>query len=190
VTARLMADSTTPADMPDWVSVKGFYADGQYAASQAQIQAWRGPRALINVTGDPAHGGNTLDVETGDATPADVPAWYDGRLAAGVRWPAVYCDRNKFDAVTAALGSRNAARWLATLDGTLLHTFHGQPLVACQHLGADKSGGNFDLSVVFAGHWLPSWDAEIPSADVAHLARLANITQNDLGRLVAAIRQL
>jgi hypothetical protein len=188
--ARLMGDSTTPGAVPEWVDVKCFYVDGSFAASAEQIAAWHGPRVMINVTGDPAHGGNVLDVERGDATPDHVAAWFDARLAAGVSWPGVYCNRDQFGAVTANLGHRNAARWLATLDGKIFHTFDGIALAACQFAGAQLTGANFDLSLVFAGHWHPNWDAEIPNPEIANLARLGAIAQTDLGRLVAAIKHL
>lgn len=173
MTARLMADSTTPDVMPSWVSVKAFYVDGDYAASTAQIDAWKGPKVLINVTGDPAHGGDCLDVESGDATPADIPGWYDARHADGARYLTAYSNRSQFTACTAAIGDRDCWRWLATLDGTLAHTFDGHPLAACQNLGAAMSGANFDLSVVFADDWHPEPGIRVAVAEKNRLASIA-----------------
>ena len=76
----------------------------------------------INVTGDPDRG-NALDVENGDATPADVTPWINSRGASSAGPLLVYCNRSN---LTACMAARKAAKypawlWLATLDGTLAY---------------------------------------------------------------------
>lgn len=190
MTARLLVDSTVPADMPQWAEIQAFYVDGRFAATAQQIAARRGPKVLITVTGNPASDSDCIDVENGDATPDAIPAWYDARHALGVRNLAVYCSRDKFAACTTALGTRRAARWLATLAGPVLHTYDGTPVDACQAFGENLTGGHYDLSVVFNEAWHAGGDIEISSADAAHLAHLTTIAQTNLNALQRAIKAL
>jgi hypothetical protein len=190
MTARLLADSTNPSGMPDWVSVKAFYINGRYKATPAQIAAWRGPKIRINVTGSPADGGDVLDVESEDATPADIPAWYDAGVARGARYLGVYSDRDQFQACTTALAARPAARWLATLNGELMTTFNGIVLDACQLLGSTLTGENYDLSIIFNDAWHPGYDTDIPNPDIADLAHQAALLQGNVTSLLRTIKRL
>lgn len=190
MTARLLTDSTTPAGMPRWADMQAFYVDGQFAATAQQIASWHGPKVLITVTGNPSSDSDMIDVETGDATPDAIPAWYDARHALGVRNLGVYSNRDQFAACTAALGTRRAARWLATLGGPILHTFDGVPIDACQAFGSTLTGGDYDLSIVFNEAWHAGGDADISSADAAHLAHLATVAQTNLAALQRAIKNL
>lgn len=188
--ARLLVDSTNPADLPRWAEIQAFYIDGRYAATAQQIASWHGPKVLINVTGIPEHGGDMLDVETGDATPAAIPAWYDFQLAKGTRNLGVYSNRDNFAECTNALGTRRAARWLATLAGPILHTFDGLPIDACQAFGESITGGHYDLSVVFNDAWHAGGDVDLSSADAAHLAHLVTVAQTDLASVQRFIKTL
>lgn len=190
MTARLMGDSTNPAAIPEWVHIKAFYIDGKYAATPQQIASWHGPKVLINVSGIPEHGGDMIDVENGDATPAAIPAWFDFQLARGARNLGVYSDRNQFAECTNAIGTRRAARWLATLDGPIVHTFDGIPIDACQAFGAALTGGAYDLSVVFNEAWHAGGDADLSSADTAQLAHLVTVAQTDLAAVQRFIKTL
>lgn len=190
MTARLMADSTDATALPNWVSVKAFYINGRYAAPPAVIAAWRGPKVLINVTGAPADGGNMIDVENGDATPADIPGWFDYQLAHGGRYLGAYSNRDNFAACTTAIGSRHCHRWLATLDGTVLHTFDGIALDACQAFGARLLRLPIDLSVIFNDAWHPGWDTDIPNPDLAELLRLSAVVLQDAGAVHARLKAL
>jgi hypothetical protein len=76
----------------------------------------------INVTGDPTHG-NCLDIETGDATIADIVPWMNSRGPALVGPMLLYCNR---DNLSAALNERSKSpyatktyMWESTLDGTI-----------------------------------------------------------------------
>ncbi len=190
MTARTMADSVSVDAMPAWVSVKAFYVDGKFTAPHAAITAWKGPRVLTCVTGDPAVVSNELDVETGDATPDHVGAWADAQIARGEKYLDIYCNRSSFAAVVANIGRRPVGVRLATLDGTVLHTFDGHPLVACQALPASMTGANFDLSLVWDDAWHPGWDTEVPNADLQDLHQLAAAAQTALGRLAGKIHSL
>ena len=78
----------------------------------------------INVTGDPTRG-NALDVETGDATPANVQPWIEHHGGCPDDPLLVYCNRSNLDACVAARNAAHSASgiyafiWEATLDGTI-----------------------------------------------------------------------
>lgn len=153
--ARTMGDSITSSAVPSWVDIKCFYVDGKFASPQSVINDWHGPKVLINVTGDPAHGGDMLDVEAEDAGPDAIPHWYDTRHQDGAKYLGVYSNRDNFGACSVAIGTRPARRWLATLDGTVLYAFQGIQLTAVQAFPAKFLPSNFDLSLVFDDQWHP-----------------------------------
>src|SRR5215472_8052600 len=61
----------------------------------------------INVTGDPARG-NALDVETGDATTANIVPWINARLPATPDPLLLYCDRTD---LAACVAERAKTKW-------------------------------------------------------------------------------
>lgn len=66
------------------------YIDGYWPDAVALGAAHPGA-TLIRITTNPAHNdGDMLDVETGDATPAQAPGWVVRRRAAGHQGPLVY----------------------------------------------------------------------------------------------------
>ena len=156
---RIMFDSVNPAAIPEGASLVAGYVDG--AASAWPPGAWdRFPGAelvRINVTGDPNHGGDVLDVERFDATPDHAPGWFDARTRAGAGGLAVYCNRSTLPAVDAAMGQRSFFRWVATLDGTL-HIDGFPPLkgpAVVQFLPAADLGINADMSLVMSPYFHP-----------------------------------
>lgn len=108
--------------------------------------------------GDPLELATVIDVERGTHRPADAPAWYDRRHAAGARDLTVYANRSSLGAVDAAMGGRAHFRWIATLDGTA----HVPPFpagvapAAIQILGAAALGFHADMSIVFEPWWNPT----------------------------------
>jgi hypothetical protein len=156
---RVMFDSIDPNAIPAGASLVAGYVDG--AASAWPAGAWdRFPDAelvRINVTGDPSHGGDVLDVETGDASPAHAPGWFDARTAAGGRGLTIYCNRSTLPAVDAAMAGRSYFRWIATLDGTL--HIDGFPALAgpaaVQFATAQMAGRNVDVSLVMSDYFHP-----------------------------------
>jgi hypothetical protein len=156
---RIMFDSVNPGLIPTTAEIVAGYIDGKYVWSAADWARFPNAQKLqINVTGDASHGGLALDVETGDATPADAPAWYDARVAAGVKGGLIiYCNRSTLPAVESAMGSRSYYRWVATLDGTINIPGY-TPLAgpaAVQFLGQEQIGVNVDMSLVMNDGFMP-----------------------------------
>lgn len=159
---RIMFDSTTPDAIPAGAELVATYADGRYAVPEREVRA-RWPRAALIrtcVTGD--HGvGDCLDVETGDATPADTPAWIAARHAAGIEFVTIYANRSTMPAVEEACRKAGVGgwwKWVATLDGSLnvggFAPFTGP--AAVQALGAAAAGVNVDVSFVYEDGWHPT----------------------------------
>lgn len=150
---RVMYDAVSPSAIPaNAKMVAGYLAPNRYAWS---AQDWaRFPNAVrveIAVFAS-TNAGHVLDVEIGDATPAQAPGWVLKRRAAGVD-PTIYCNLSTWPAVQAAFkaaGVREPHYWIA-------HYGAGANIpagaVAVQYADpAGHSGGNYDISAV-ADYW-------------------------------------
>lgn len=116
--ARTMYDGITVANLPATATMVAGYVDGLYsniAALAARFpNATRVPIAVFPSTDD----GIVLDVETGDATPAQAPGWVQMRRSHGVD-PTVYCNSDTWPAVRqafAAAGVPEPHYWIAAYD--------------------------------------------------------------------------
>lgn len=149
---RTMYDSTNPAAIPVTAGMVAGYVDGAFVWPAA---GWaRFPRAVkvrIAVFAS-TNDGVVLDVERGDAAPAQAPGWVQRRRAAGMD-PSVYCSISLWPAVRAAFHAAGVAEphyWVAgyPAGGAVI------PGGAIAHQYADPltSGGQWDLSVV-ADYW-------------------------------------
>src|SRR5215472_18251433 len=117
---RIMYDSITPSAIPTTAALVAGYVDGAYAWSTAD---WaRFPHsAKVRIAVFPStNDGHVLDVEQGDATPAQAPGWVRMRRAAGVD-PTIYCNTNTWSAVIYAFHIADVSPphyWIAHYDGT------------------------------------------------------------------------
>jgi hypothetical protein len=85
----VMFDAVDTGQIPNGPAAVAGYVDGAYVT--APELAARFPNArLLTIAVSAAHDADCLDVESGDATPADVPGWYERQRARGVERPAVY----------------------------------------------------------------------------------------------------
>lgn len=146
---RLMYDSVDPTAIPADAQMVAGYVDGFYRWTDA---GWnRFPNAIkIRIAVSAwTNDGDVLDVETGDATPAQARGWIRNRQAAGIFKPTVYCNRSTRPAVEAACSGLNFDLWIATLDGT--QDIPGT--VAVQYAGSSITTQNYDVSVVTDESW-------------------------------------
>jgi hypothetical protein len=147
---RRMQDAVTPAHIdPAAVDLVAGYINGRYAWTAAD---WaRFPNAVhveISVFASDTRG-HVLDVEPGDATPAESVGWVKARRAAGAD-PSVYCNLAAWPAVRAAFegaGVPEPHYWIAHYDGDPAIPAGA---VAKQYLGDVAPG--IDISSV-ADHW-------------------------------------
>jgi hypothetical protein len=116
---RTMYDSINPSGIPAGATMVAGYVDGRYANMAGMAarfpSAVRVPIAVFPSTND----GTVLDVETGDATPAQAPGWVTMRRAAGVD-PTVYCNADTWPSVRSAFTAAGVPEphyWIAQYDG-------------------------------------------------------------------------
>lgn len=149
---RTMFDSVVPGHIPtslDPVLVAG-YVDGLYANVPAMRS--RFPHAtVVEIAVRPStNAGVVLDVETGDATPAQAPGWVSMRRKAGVD-PTVYCNSSTWSAVRKAFRTAGVAEphyWIAGYGNPPDTSI---PSGAVAHQYTDH-GDLYDISSV-ADHW-------------------------------------
>lgn len=99
---RRMADSTNVLNLPGGFDLYAGYSDGRWPDAAA-IKTRFGDKTVMRVTVFPSDNeGDCLDVESGDATPAQAPAWIVKRRAAGHGGPLVYCSWSALPSVQAA----------------------------------------------------------------------------------------
>jgi hypothetical protein len=118
---RTMYDAVTAANIPAGARMVAGYID------KIKLEPWsaadwaRFPTAVkvTIVKKASTNNGHVLDVEPGDATPAEAPGWVRMRRAAGAD-PTVYCNTSTWPVVRAAFRAAGVAEphyWLARYDG-------------------------------------------------------------------------
>jgi hypothetical protein len=148
-TPYLIYDSVTPALIPASQGVVATYADGPHPVSASQVTGRRSV-LWISITGQD-YAAAVVDVEPGNATPAEAASWAWHRLSANPQAIArIYTMINEWPAVQAAVASFPAqmrARihwWIANPTGS-------------PHLvpGSDATqwywGPNYDISTAAPG---------------------------------------
>ncbi|MBX6360090.1 MAG: hypothetical protein IRZ03_08425 [Acidobacterium ailaaui] len=174
---RTMYDSITAADIPASAAMVAGYVNGTYRWSDADWARFPGAVKVRIATRADVNDGHVLDVEPGDATPAQAPGWVTMRRAAGAD-PTVYCNQSTLPQVKAAFRAAGVAEphyWVAHYDG-IAELPDG--CVAKQYANPPASGGHWDLSIV-ADYW-PGVDPA-PAPDPA----LSTNTRED-GMLIPA----
>jgi hypothetical protein len=117
----LMADSTDLSLVPDKFTLRPngvlVYKDGRYVPTRRQLERFE-RQIGICVTGRPeeAHWARELDVERFDATPEDVPDYWEARDEFADDFQ-VYCDRSTIGQVLEATNGREPWWHIATGDG-------------------------------------------------------------------------
>ena len=120
----IMYDSTEPGQIPTTpenpVAVAG-YDDGKFQTLRELAR--RFPHAKrLSISVFPSDNADCLDIETGDATPDQAPAWVHRQKKLGKRRPCVYANRSTMPAVENALLSAGISlhevrRWFADYTG-------------------------------------------------------------------------
>jgi hypothetical protein len=160
---REMYDSTSPNDIPATAAIVGGYVSPSKFAWPASGWA-RFPNAVkVAITPSAAHYGvgvHVLDVETGDATPGQVPGWVTNSRNAGQE-PTAYMSSANWTSVIQSCISAGVAMpqfWVADWDGNATLPSIVVDGVACTAVAkqyadpAHGSGGHYDLSIA-ADEW-------------------------------------
>jgi hypothetical protein len=157
-----MYDSTVAGDIPTGAQYVAGYLDGDFAWSPADWRRFlQAVRVTISTRPSPAQG-DVLDIEKGDAQPADAPDWVAARKAAGLYMPTIYGSRDTLALVRARLqrAGQPADYWLADPTG-VPHLPAG--FAACQWAWPGRgSQGHYDVSSTGAG-----WPRRVPPAPLS-----------------------
>lgn len=137
--------TTLPVQHPQ--AVAG-YVNGAWPSYNGLLKRYPGAKHLsiaVNAGAD----ARCLDVETGDATPADAPAWVRRQHARGVARPVVYANTSTMPAVIAALEADHIKRdeylvWTAHYTG-VAHIEPGSD--ATQWESVERGASNYDTSL-------------------------------------------
>jgi hypothetical protein len=117
-----MYDSITLTEIPDTAQAVAGYVNGRWPTyPQLASKFPHAQRLSIAVTAEAD--ADALDIENGDATPSQAPAWVRRQAARGVKFPAVYCSVSQAAAVLRALSDAGIRRsqvrlWTAHYTGT------------------------------------------------------------------------
>ncbi len=171
----ILRDSVDAPLIPRDTPVVAGYGDGSYMWSPS----WKAsgglpagsnwfdlfPNAVrLVIVVNAANAGDILDVESGDATPAQVPGWCRRFNRPGRRAPTVYCNRDTWPLVIAALQAAGIDPagpdidwWISTLDGTV--DVPVKPGGKAPALVQYVDTGAYDESVIHD----PSWVGAVPS---------------------------
>lgn len=115
---RTMYDSITVANLPANARMAAGYVDGRWPTFAILAQHF--PNAVrVSIAVSPSSAAMVLDVEQGDATPAQAVGWVVNQRNAG-RDPTVYCSTYAWPAVKTQFASRGVALphwWRADYNG-------------------------------------------------------------------------
>ena len=140
-------DSTSANDIPSDAPLVGGYVDGLYRWTSADWARFPNSTQVRIAVSPATNDGFVLDVEQGDATPAQAPVWVQMRRNAKIGNATIYCSRSVLPEIQAAFTAAGVAQpfyWVADWTGTV-HMVPGA--VATQYADPPASGGHFDLSV-------------------------------------------
>jgi hypothetical protein len=102
------------------IPVVAYYIDGRYAWTPVEIALFPNSVHIQIATRYTTNAGNFLDVENGDATPAQAAVWANQRRLSGYEYPGIYCSRDAQQSVINAfnnLGVDLPGWWIADWDG-------------------------------------------------------------------------
>ena len=104
-----MFDSVDPSQIPASAVAVAGYVGGNWPDYAREVQLF--PHAHhLSIAVNASEDADCLDVERGDATPEQAPAWVKRQAARGVKRPVVYSSLDNKPAVLQALTSAGATR--------------------------------------------------------------------------------
>ena len=170
----VMYDSVTTGQIPQSAPAVAGYVGGNWPTYSGLEQRW--PHAKhLSIAVNAGEDAECLDVENGDATPADCPGWYHRQIARGVVKPVFYCSAgvaaSVIDTLIVAGIPRDRYRlWTAhyTFVAHLCGPKCGVPTDADATQWTDRAAGrNLDESLCTDGFFSPAAPAAgKPTIDV------------------------
>ncbi len=171
---RIMYDAVDAADVP----ASGFdllagYENGLYpSASGLRARFPHATVVTIDVLNQPGTA-QVLDIEKGDATPDEAPAWFDASIRAGVDRPTLYFSSSDFPAIVRAMGRRSYDAWVASygVSHCPIMSDAACRVVAWQKIDHGPHGENIDISEVYDDSWNPTGD-EMTDEDLKKIRQI------------------
>lgn len=107
--SRAMFDSVDVAQIPASATAVAGYTAGSWPTYWELVK--RFPHAsVLDIAIAASYDATCLDIEAGDATPAEAPAWVRRQHARGVKRPVVYCSVSAMDQLLALLEQAGIGR--------------------------------------------------------------------------------
>lgn len=144
---RTMYDSVEVAAIPSDAKVVAGYVDGIYANIRSMQRRFPNAVVVRIAVSARTNDGHVLDVETGDATPAEAVSWVRMRRLGGYD-PTVYCNMSLWPVVRKAFRDANEPEphyWIAQWDGNATIP---AGVVAKQYADSAMVGHHYDKSIV------------------------------------------
>jgi len=141
-----MYDSVDVSQIPRTAEAVAGYTSGNWPTFP--VLAQRFPNAhRLSIAVNSSHDADCLDVETGDATPDQAPAWFHRQIALGKHLPCFYANTSTMPAVISALAKTVIARheyrlWTAHYTGAP----HIEPGSDATQFYDKALGRNLDIS--------------------------------------------
>ena len=170
---RSMYDGIDATRLPTTAALVAGYVDGLYAWSAADWARFPASVKVRIAVFSSTNDGEVLDVEPGNATPAQSVDWVLMRRRAGVD-PTVYMNASTWPTVRAAFTARGVAEphyWVAQYDGVASIP---PGAIGKQYYNNDQAG--YDLSAV-ADYWPgidPHQEADMDANQAEQLQQLTN----------------
>jgi hypothetical protein len=156
--------------MPAGAELYAGYDDGNWPDAATIAELYPG-KVIVRVTTDAGDNeGQVLDVENGDATPNQAPAWAERRRAAG-QLPTVYCNLSTWPGARQAFDNAEVPQpswWIADWGPAV--TVLGA--VAIQY----AAGPEFDESLV-ADYWPGVDPAPVPDEPPSPVPTIPTVTE-------------
>lgn len=131
------------------------YVDGLYRSYVPLQHRFPGFTVVsIDVLNHPGTG-QVLDIEKGDATPAEAPAWFDASVRAGIVRPTLYYSTSDHLEIVRLMGSRKFDNWVASYGVSQPRDNNGNVIhpTAWQKIDHGPNGENIDISEVYDPFW-------------------------------------
>ena len=93
----IMFDAIDLAQIPVGPAAAAGYVDGTWP-TYAELATRYPHTRLLSIAVSAEHDAGCLDVETGDAAPADVPGWYARQRGRGIERPCIYASASVMEA--------------------------------------------------------------------------------------------
>jgi hypothetical protein len=111
-----MYDTIEPSLIPPNPEAVAGYVGGNWPTFNELVTKF--PKAKhLSIAVNSAEDAECLDVEAGDASPADVPAWVHRQEARDQRYPVIYASLSTWPQIEAVVGRLQIRRWVADYDG-------------------------------------------------------------------------